>query len=332
SDSGYIHVGWSSDAGYMGYQNGSLRSYNDTIWGSVEIVLPTGAIYWHAFYVEDIVSTGIEKPKTCSYQEWNSIMGTAGSNITVGYFNEASQQWWWNSEICQWSYPIRSSVGLRCMPDGKTMVCYEDYYDSNRLKCSILTGDTLNIETTLLISDISSYQAGRISKTGRPCIVWSDSQRIYASAFYDTMWSTTPTLISDSSLTNCINPDVVVENDSTMWVCYESNNEIYVTKTSIPLGITGGRPEQNKITLKPFIHAYPNPASNKVNISYNNNGPAVISIYDITGGQIRSLTASNGQAVWDCRNGQGQQVSSGVYFIRARQNNNEIIKKINIVR
>ena len=333
SDSGYIHVGWSAVAGGGSFINGALRTFKDNAWDTVEIVLPAYAIYSDVFFIKDIASQDTVKPQILSLHDWSSIMGNSGSAVAISYYNSGdSSNWWTRYDFCDWIYNYFGTVGLRFLTDGKIMACCQDYSDSCKIKSYILSDDTFGIDTTYTIAHSSFFQSGVLSNMGRPCVVWSDSQRIYASAFYDSMWSTIPTLISDSSLTNCINPDIVVENDSTMWVCYESNNEIYVTRTSVPLGTTGGRPEQNKITIKPYIHAYPNPASNRVSIRYNNNGPAVISIYDITGGRIRSLTANNGQAVWDCRNGQGQQVSSGVYFIRAKQDNNEIIKKINIVR
>jgi hypothetical protein len=339
-DSGKAYVAWSS--GILGQVSAYLKMYTGIAWDTIQAVRLSYGSSWQddSHYLKGIMSFKNELPAILCYSEWSGIM-TSTSGTDLGFYYCLDGSAWIYENLASFGYSIgvpygapykEVGIGYDSIGNLITVFCDSVASGSGTLKCNKYSATDYQYLETYILQANAKVHSGTVSKGLRPVAVWSDSQRIYASAFYDSMWSTIPTLISDSSLTNCINPDIVVENDSTMWVCYESNSEIYVTRTFVPLGITGDRPEPNKIAVKPFVHAYPNPASNRVNISYNNNGPAVISIYDITGGRIRSLTANNGQAVWDCRNGQGQQVSSGVYFIRARQDNNEIIKKINIVR
>ncbi|MHB8157620.1 MAG: T9SS type A sorting domain-containing protein [Desulfocucumaceae bacterium] len=339
-DSGRKYLSWPAVVTDW-YVSACIMHYDSLAWNQPECVLMgegMSPFYEYNHYPIDMAIYKEQSAVLC-YTLGGSMGGNWYRNLSANC--PLSDTSWKYIDIAHYNYsggvyfgaPFKEvGVGYDSLGNLLTVFCDSVASGSGTLKCNKYSATDYQYLETYILQTNSKVHSGTVGKGLHPVAVWSDSQRIYASAFYDTMWSTIPTLISDSSLTNCINPDVVVENDSTMWVCYESNNEIYVTKTSVPLGITGGKPEPSKTTLKPFIHAYPNPASHRVNISYNNNRPAVISIYDITGGRIRSLSANNGQAVWDCRNGQGIQVSSGVYFIRARQDNNEIIKKINIVR
>lgn len=337
-DSGKAYVAWSS--GILGQVSAYLKIYTGIAWDTIQTAWLSQGSLWQddSHYIRGISSFN-NLTDLLFYTEWTGLVMSEGTYL--GFLYSLNDSGWEYIEVASFGYSLGlpfgapyKEVGLGHDSLGNllTVFCDSVASGSGTLKCNKYSATDYNYLGTYILQTNAKVHSGAVSKGLYPVTVWSDSQRIYASAFYDTMWSTIPTLISDSSLTNCINPDVVVENDSTMWVCYESNSEIYVTRTSVPLGISGDRPEQNKITAKPFLKTYPNPASNRLNIYYSNNGPAVISIYDITGGRIRSLTANNGQAVWDCRNGQGQQVSSGVYFIRSKQENNEIIKKINIVR
>jgi len=336
-NNGVAYVGWSSPVPYSGwgYQvQGNLKTYNGTTWDTTETVFtPCTTSDEDSYYIKGIAAKRDGHPNVLGWHWWDGLVYFSyGGDIL--FTNWQGDSVWYPHCVDSWQYPHSKDIGIAALGGDTLLISYWDNTgtDSAAIICICYTDSTFTDSKKYQIIANQKFNSGAVYGLPNPTIVWSDSQRIYASAFYDTMWSTIPKLISDSSLTSCINPDVVVENDSTMWVCYECDNEIYVTKTSVPLGVTGDRPEPNKIAVKPYIQAYPNPASNRVNISYNNNSPAVISIYDITGGRIRALTANNGQVVWDCRNGQGRQVSSGVYFIRARQDNNEIIKKINIVR
>ncbi len=63
---------------------------------------------------------------------------------------------------------------------------------------------------------------------------------------------------------------------------------------------------------------YPNPFNSSTTIRYNlpENEKAILSIYDITGRQIKQLAISGGrhEIVWDGLNANGSLVASGVYF------------------
>jgi flagellar hook assembly protein FlgD len=69
--------------------------------------------------------------------------------------------------------------------------------------------------------------------------------------------------------------------------------------------------------------AYPNPATEKVDMSFNNNaeGYVHLAIYDIQGKKVRdiiskSLDKGTHTATWDLNNQTGSPVVSGIYFAR----------------
>lgn len=318
-----------------------IRGYNNGNWATLDSVLTDDPRVSNYYYLYGAYNNNTLLPCLLTLYSASNMGSYIGRYVVMRYWCADSSNWL-NTTIIGYQPPTNPYTDYKIEPfslrqnDSTLLIVYRDSIDMDSVsllcnKYTIVNGVN-QLDTIFKINSHTKATTGELSQSDIPRLAWSDGFNIVLNTFYDTVWSQNQVRISDSTLTNCINPDIVAENDSTVWVCYQSDGEIYVTRTSVPLGVEGNRPEPNKIAVKPFIHAYPNPASNRVNISYNNNGPAVISIYDITGGRIRSLTANNGQAVWDCRNGQGIQVSSGVYFIRARQDNNEIIKKINIVR
>lgn len=75
-----------------------------------------------------------------------------------------------------------------------------------------------------------------------------------------------------------------------------------------------------------LVGAYPNPFNGRVNIQYtipaHLNDPVSISIYDITGKRVASLTneirnAGKGEVQWNGQNDAGKEVSSGTYLVVA---------------
>jgi hypothetical protein len=328
SDSGYGHVGWSSDAGMGSFVNGVIRTFKDSVWDTVEIVLNASAIYSDVYFIKDMAAKAKDDPSILCLHDWSSIEGNSGSQIEISYCYNDDRA---NYTLCEWTYNYLGAVGLRNLSDGKLMACCQEISDSCKIKSHIISDGIFSIDTAYIVNESAYFHSASLNKTGKPCVVWSDSHKIYASAFYDTMWSKTPKLVSDSSLNNCINPDVVVQDDSTMWVCYECDSEIYITRTSVPLGVEAGSPISKPFALKPCLRIYPNPARNRVNISFSTKRPSFFAVYDITGRKIKSMISSDGQTVWNCRNDAGTRVSAGVYFIRAGSEDEEIIKKINIV-
>ncbi|MEE9271328.1 MAG: M1 family aminopeptidase [Candidatus Krumholzibacteria bacterium] len=88
------------------------------------------------------------------------------------------------------------------------------------------------------------------------------------------------------------------------------------------------------VTAAPNIDLYPNPFNATVTIAFETLRPGAfeISIYDVTGAKIRELdrgTVPVGfyRVVWDGKNGAGQEVSSGVYFVRLRTPQGESLRR-----
>lgn len=90
-----------------------------------------------------------------------------------------------------------------------------------------------------------------------------------------------------------------------------------------------GTVDVDDIALTPEISvtAYPNPATQKVDISFNlsSQGATQISVFDINGRKVKDIINSqfekgNHKATWDLTNRYGSQVGTGVYFARIRNN------------
>ncbi|MFQ5511698.1 MAG: M1 family aminopeptidase [Candidatus Krumholzibacteriia bacterium] len=91
---------------------------------------------------------------------------------------------------------------------------------------------------------------------------------------------------------------------------------------------------ETPITPVPNINLYPNPFNATVTISFETVTPGAfeIVIYDVTGAKIRELDRGAVpvgfySVVWDGRNGAGQEVSSGVYFVRLRTPQGESLRR-----
>ena len=71
------------------------------------------------------------------------------------------------------------------------------------------------------------------------------------------------------------------------------------------------------------LSAFPNPARGDVSIrfSLDTASPVIVSVHDVAGRSVRTVTqgtlpAGAHDSRWDGRNGEGQDVGSGIYFLR----------------
>jgi hypothetical protein len=334
SDSGFIHIAWSAYAYSTGFQNGVLKSNDGVSWDTVEIVLNVNAIYSDVFFVQDLVSTAQQQPTILFTHDWSSIMGNEGSEIGIVAWSE-NMGWYWGQPIGNWFNIEKPTIGVCTIENDNLLVCYQDHFDSGSIKCHRVRRDTLLLDTIFTIVNQPVFQTGSLLKHGRPTVAWSDSHSIFLNAYYDTIWSHPPVRISDTSLHNCINPDIAAENDSTVWVCYQNDGDIYVTRTSVPLGVSEKPPAQipnrrSKISFK----SWPNPASNAVHFACTlpNILNSSVSVYDIAGRLVRTLDISGDQVAWNCADNAGYKVSSGVYFARLKSGGQEIIQRISIIK
>jgi len=92
--------------------------------------------------------------------------------------------------------------------------------------------------------------------------------------------------------------------------------------------------------VKCKISNYPNPFNPETTISFSTTESTEnieISIYNIKGQRIRSFIIHNSKSkinhvVWDGRNTTGRKVSSGVYLLRLKSNNENATKKIMLMK
>ena len=107
--------------------------------------------------------------------------------------------------------------------------------------------------------------------------------------------------------------------------------DIYVTHYITAIEEVGEEGGGNKLD----INVYPNPGKEGVILKVRNgNGKeGLISVYDVSGKKIRELRAKTGDIFfWDGRNGEGQQVSSGLYFAVFRTSGICLSKKVILLR
>jgi hypothetical protein len=79
-------------------------------------------------------------------------------------------------------------------------------------------------------------------------------------------------------------------------------------------------PVNSSVDLE-YMSVYPNPFNSTTIISDSNLDGYNIEIYDITGRLVKTLGTHNnadGSVIWDGTDNDGQAVSSGIYFVRAR--------------
>ncbi len=93
------------------------------------------------------------------------------------------------------------------------------------------------------------------------------------------------------------------------------------------------------IISAPNMSVFPNPFNGSVTISFETQVPGhfEVVIYDVTGAKVRDLdrgTVPSGfyRMVWDGTNGAGQEVSSGVYFVRLRTPQGEAFRRAVFVK
>ena len=84
---------------------------------------------------------------------------------------------------------------------------------------------------------------------------------------------------------------------------------------------------------------YPNPFNPETTISYDvsQEGSVTVDIYNLKGQKVKSLINENKEAgthsiIWRGDNNQGKQVSSGTYFYRVKNGEQEVVKKMMLLK
>jgi len=109
----------------------------------------------------------------------------------------------------------------------------------------------------------------------------------------------------------------------------------------VPQGtaVSLGRDEAVALNTFQLEQNYPNPFNPMTTIRFDLNRPGrvEITIFDITGRQIRELSAADFQAgehrlQWDGRNDLGQEAASGIYLCRVEADQSAQVIKLNLIR
>jgi len=135
--------------------------------------------------------------------------------------------------------------------------------------------------------------------------------------------------------------------DSTVVVWNRAREEIHSFLTTSAVQSVALDPDQwilrtvseVPIISVPNISVFPNPFNGSVTIAFETQVPGdfEIVIYDVTGAKVRDLdrgTVPSGfyRMMWDGTNGAGQEVSSGVYFVRLRTPQGESLSRAVFVK
>ncbi|MCU0607230.1 MAG: hypothetical protein MUF78_07390 [Candidatus Edwardsbacteria bacterium] len=292
-DSGRLYIAWSSNDTTV-YSSVYLRRYITEQWGQVECVLHGEGL--DILYSDHYIPHGM-----VSKNDYPIVFSEHDHNGHGGHYSDVLGLVYWDSIYSMhyadiatqdnWGFPpsyIRPNA-VALARKGDTMIvvyCDTTMADSLSLLSKTIVGhDSLIAYAKNTIYPRKRIVYGVVEYTYKPLLAWSDSHSVFLNTYFDTIWSQPPVRISDTSLHNCINPDIVAENDSTVWVCYQNDGDIYVTRTTVPLGVAGNPNTEYRIPKPITLKAWPNPARNVVHFSYTLPAKrnSAVSIYDVAG-------------------------------------------------
>jgi hypothetical protein len=275
-DSGCIFLSWTAnDTG--GYFSVYMMRNIGMIWYSPERVLQGDAAL--PLYEVDCYASGV----SVNRQQYPSVLCRVESGHMGGFHDVylCVRCWlpdsgWMYRDIAAWSnhsqpnnvIPVQYDAGFSEQGDLHVISAFADTNNVMSLSDTKYLSN-YDLDTTYQIYTNIHPQNAVITSLSRPTVAWSDSHSVFLNTFYDTAWSHPPVRISDTALHNCINPDIVAENDSTVWVCYQNDGDIYVTRSSVPLGVTGKPNTEYRISRPISLKSWPNPANNVIHFPYS---------------------------------------------------------------
>lgn len=123
-----------------------------------------------------------------------------------------------------------------------------------------------------------------------------------------------------------------------------TDQRIWLCKYTGPDGVAGRPADSGQRPAFRLGQNYPNPFKIKTTISYQltTNGPVNLSIYNIAGQLVKTLTPPNsplegrgkreGSITWDGRDNRGQLVPNGVYIYKLNIGGESMVKKMTFLR
>lgn len=240
---GKMYLSWTTDSNNW-TSDGVIRSYSNNTWGDVQKVFagwyggsPTMGVI-NARCV-DLTASGDSTVNILGQFTWSPHGGIYQVLIDNARWVADSSVWHLYCVINWAGYTNQGPNAIAAQRIGNDILTiYTMNQDWNNLSLLCKKQSTTQSfpDTVLtIIGSLVRVQAGSIDGASCPALAWSDGNSIFLNAYYDTIWSHPPARISDTSLHNCINPDIVAENDSTVWVCYQNDGEIYATVARRPL-------------------------------------------------------------------------------------------------
>ncbi|MFA7056141.1 MAG: FlgD immunoglobulin-like domain containing protein [Candidatus Cloacimonadales bacterium] len=122
------------------------------------------------------------------------------------------------------------------------------------------------------------------------------------------------------------------ENNFTLFLCSTRGVDVYSCHAT-----PNGDLEITPVTLQ--ATNYPNPFNPETTISYDiaQKGSVTVDIYNLKGQKVKSLVNENKEAgthsvIWQGDNDDGKQVSSGTYFYKIKSADQEVVKKMMMVK
>jgi len=236
-----------------------------------------------------------------------------------------------------WSAPINIShlTGQSCKPkialdsQDRPHVVWEERHGRYRVYYTHYDGSNWTVPYKLSGQTNSYGPALAIDSEDKAHVVWGGAgNEIYYTFGNDTSWSV-PFDIADSSGRNCLLPDIGVDSTHlhVVWTKAIDRDRFEIYYSSHKL--SGVEPHSWRPFPKGYRleQCYPNPFNANTAIGYQLSAVrprhTALKIYNIRGEEVITLVdqeqrAGRYQVVWDGRNNQGKEVTSGVYFYRLK--------------
>jgi hypothetical protein len=322
--SSFCNAGQRAYAAYLNHLPDSLYVLVSTNWGDT----------WNGEGVN--VAYLSSTPQAMTVRAWGDNVYLVWVNenqpISCRYSRSTDMGQTWSDEIDISNDSLGAQVPYIAVQDTHVVVCWMGYKYSPYsftgdlfIKQSFDSGATWGDEQVL--TDLHKVRIGAVyCEDSLLSAVWMDARfgggndEVYARTSYDygITWADEERLSygDDHSYTpiSCKTGDKI----HVLWGDIRSDAPGLYYCVNDPA--TGTIKEENPKPKTIYLNSYPNPFNAKTLITYKNIEGGDIGIYDIIGRLIKTLTVNGreGDVMWDATDDNGNHVSSGVYFIRAR--------------
>ncbi|MBC8527793.1 MAG: T9SS type A sorting domain-containing protein [Candidatus Cloacimonetes bacterium] len=235
---------------------------------------------------------------------------------------------------------------------GKVWICYRFYsyhpYDIDQIKINYADGDTW-AETPMVVAsypidDMCNFPDIIIDDADKVWVTWevpNNNQNYISARYYDHgIWSDTSFVSVDAERAGY--PNITKDNSDHIFCMWFGTSGMesgfYVNHCDAG---SNAIEEPNMPIEEPYIHlsAYPNPFHpvTCINFSLNKEGYTTLKIFNIKGQLIKTLVneykrKGDYSILWDGKNKDGKEVSSGIYLYRVQVENHCVTRSLNLVK